>query len=121
MCEESTSGEPERVHRVHRVTVRGRFRDLNEASRQYLVRSKAEHDIFVSAYTPEGTFTYDDRVQFFSLRYEVRAASADDAAVAGEVEAETFLRTMGFGHGGLKVDVVDVSAIWDGVARRRGG
>ena len=113
--------EPERVHRV---TVRGRFRDLSEAARQYLVRSTAEHDIFVSAYTPEGTFTYDERIQFFNLRYEVRAASADDAAVVGEVEAEAFLRTMGFGHGDLKVDVVDVSAIWDGVqrdvARRRG-
>ena len=88
------------------------------------MRSRAEHDIFVSAYTPEGTFTYDDRIQFFNLRYEVRAASADDAAVAGEVEAETFLHTMEFGHGDLKVEVVDVSAIWDGirgdVARRRG-
>jgi hypothetical protein len=118
MGDDSATDEQERVHRV---TVRGRFRELGEASRQYLVRSKAEHDIFVSAYTPEGTFTYDERIQFFNLRYEVRAASADDAAVAGEVEAETFLRTMGFGHGDLKVDVVDVSAIWDGVARRRGG
>jgi Family of unknown function (DUF6204) len=118
MGEEPSSGEQDRVHRV---TVRGQFRDLTDASRQYLVRSKAEHDIFVSAYTPEGTFTYDDRIQFFNLRYEVRAASTDDAAVAGELEADSFLRTMGFGHGDLKVDVVDVSAIWDGVARRRGG
>ncbi|MCX6519288.1 MAG: DUF6204 family protein [Actinobacteria bacterium] len=107
----------EEQERVHRVTVRGRFRDLDERARQYLVRAQPEHDIFVSAYTPEGTFTYDDRIQFFNLRYEVRAASADDAAVTGEVEAEAFLRTMGFGHGDLKVDVVDVSAIWDGVQR----
>jgi hypothetical protein len=109
---------------VHRVTVRGRFRNLDERARQYLVRAQPEHDIFVAAYTAEGTFTYDDRIQFFNLRYEVRAASADDAAVAGELEAEAFLRTMGFGHGDLKVDVVDVSAIWDGVqrdvARRQG-
>jgi hypothetical protein len=104
---------------VHRVTVRGRFRDLDERARQYLVRAQPEHDVFVSAYTPEGTFTYDERIQFFNLRYEVRAASAGDAGVAGELEADAFLRTMGFGHGELKVDVVDVSAIWDDVERRR--
>ena len=112
------------AERVHRVTVRGQFRDLSEQSRQFLVRSKADHDIFVSAYTPEGTFTYDDRIQFFNLRYEIRCGGDDPiglAAMTGEVEAETFLRTMGFGHSELKVDVVDVSAIWDGVARRRGG
>ena len=115
------------AERVHRVTVRGQFRDLSEQSRQFLVRSKADHDIFVSAYTPEGTFTYDDRIQFFNLRYEIRCGGDDPiglAAMTGEVEAETFLRTMGFGHGELKVDVVDASAIWDGirgdVARRRG-
>ena len=115
------------AERVHRVTVRGQFRDLSEQSRQFLVRSKADHDIFVSAYTPEGTFTYDDRIQFFNLRYEIRCGGDDPiglAAMTGEVEAETFLRTMGFGHSELKVDVVDASAIWDGirgdVARRRG-
>jgi len=107
--------------RVHRVTVRGRFRDLDDKARQYLVRAQPEHDVFVSAFTPEGTFTYDDRIQFFNLRYEVRAADSDEAAVVGEVEAEAFLRTMGFGHGDLKVDVVDVSAIWDDVERRRPG
>lgn len=110
--------------RVHRVTVRGRFRDLDERSRQYLVRAQPEHDVFVSAYTPEGTFTYDERIQFFNLRYEVRTSGPDastEAAASGEVEAEAFLRTMGFGHGELKVDVVDVSAIWDDVERRRPG
>jgi Family of unknown function (DUF6204) len=113
--------------RVHRVTVRGRFRDLDERSRQYLVRAQPDHDVFVSAYTSEGTFTYDERIQFFNLRYEIRAGGAEasaEAAMAGELEAEAFLRTMGFGHGDLKVDVVDVSAIWDDVqgdaARRRG-
>jgi hypothetical protein len=110
--------------RVHRVTVRGRFRDLDEQARRYLVRVQPEHDVFVSAYTPEGTFTYDARIQFFNLRYEIRTAGAEasaEAAIAGEVEAEGFLRTMGFGHGELKVDVVDVSAIWDDVERRRPG
>lgn len=108
--------------RVFRITVRGRFRDLSAAARAALVRSQPEHDLFLSAFTEEGTFTYDERIQFFNLRYEVRAEGDDASGTAGltaEVEAETFLRTLGYGHHALKVDVVDVSAIRDDVSRRR--
>ncbi len=108
--------------RVHRVTVRGRFAGLSEESRQYLVRTQPEHDIFLSGYTTEGTFTYDERIAFFNLRYEVRCGGDDPVAEAGDtalLEAELFLSTMGFGHGPLRVDVVDASAIWDDVERRR--
>lgn len=38
--------------------------------------------------------------------------------MTGEVEAETFLRTMGFGHGELKVDVVDVGHMGRDPGRR---
>lgn len=105
---------------VHRVTVRGRFADLSEQARRYLQGARDEHDLFLSAYTEEGTFTYDERVQFFNLRYEVRGA-ADDVAAGerGAREAEQFLRTMGFGFKGLKVDVVDATAIWDDAQQRR--
>ena len=109
--------------RVHRVTVRGRFRELTSRRTSTCARPGRARHLRVRLH-PEGTFTYDDRIQFFNLRYEIRCGGDDPAglaAVTGEVEAETFLRTMGFGHGELKVDVVDVSAIWDDVARRRGG
>lgn len=105
---------------VHRVTVRGRFHQLSEPARQYLTAAQPEHDIFVSAYTEEGTFTYDERIAFFNLRYEVRGAV--DEKTAGEqglVEAELFLRTMGFGYRGMKVDVVDTGAIWADLAAKR--
>jgi hypothetical protein len=108
--------------RVFRVTVRGRFHELTEQARRYLTDAQLEHDIFVSAYTSEGTFTYDDRVAFFTLRYELRCGGDDAVSAAkhrGLDEATTFLRTMGFGHRGLSVDVVDVSQIWDDVDRRR--
>ena len=108
--------------RIHRVTVRGRFVGLTDQARQYLVRAQPEHDIFVSAFTPEGTFTYDERIAFFNLRYEVRSGGERAAADAGDtavLEAEQFLSTMGFGHGPLKADVVDATAIWDDVERRR--
>lgn len=111
---------------MYRVTVRGRFRDLDPAARQYLVRAQSEHDIFRSAYTAEGTFTYDQRIMFFNLRYEVRIDTADSAgggdssalaAVTAEVEAETFLTTMGFSHDLLKTETVDVTAVWESTRR----
>ncbi len=108
--------------RIHRVTVRGRFMGLSDERRQYLVRAQPEHDVFLSGYTPEGTFTYDARIAFFNLRYEVRCGgerAAADAADTALLEAELFLSTMGFGHGPLKADVVDATAIWDDAARRR--
>ena len=105
--------------RVHRVTVRGRFHQLTDEARRYLVQAQPEHDIFVSAFTAEGTFTYDERIAFFNLRYEIRGADDDAAAAAAAMdEAGLFLRTMQFGHQGLRADAVDVSAIWDDVARR---
>ncbi|MGB0113038.1 MAG: DUF6204 family protein [Ilumatobacteraceae bacterium] len=105
---------PEAATRVFRVTVRGRFRDLTDQARRYLVRSQPEHDIFVSAYTPEGTFTYDERIAFFNLRYELRGAGPDAEELAGMEgldEAERFLQTMGFDHSGLKVGVVDMATM----------
>lgn len=105
---------------VFRVTVRGRFDALSEQARAYLVAGKDEHSIFLSGYTEEGTFTYDERIDFFNLRYEVRLGGADAATTAGEHardEARTFLRTMGFGHRDLKVEVVDMSAMWRSTRR----
>ena len=70
--------------------------------------------MFKSAFTPEGTFTFDERIQFFNFRYELRTAEGDAAAGAlALAETTNFLSTLGLPHKGLKADVVDVSAIWD--------
>ena len=98
--------------RVYRVTVRGRFAQLTEEARRYLVRAQPEHDIFVSAFTPEGTFTYDQRIMFFNLRYEVRCNPDGDPSAAALAEAAAFLRTMGFGYSHLKAIPFEVSAVW---------
>ena len=101
--------------RTFRVTVRGRFSGLTDQARRHLVDAQADHDIFRSAYTAEGTLTYDPKIDFFNLRYELRLAGDEPATAAGELglaEAELFLRTMGFGHRDLKVNVVDMSGIW---------
>lgn len=110
--------------RVFRVTVRGRFADLTDQARRYLARSQADHDIFRSAYTPEGTFTYDAALAFFNLRYERRVCGPDAADVAeleALDEAECFLATMGFGHRALKVGVVDMSELVEDARTARSG
>lgn len=99
---------------VFRVTVRGRFADLTDRAQRYLVGCQADHDIFRSAYTPEGTFTFDERILFFNLRYELRESGPDAAALAeleGLEEAARFLETMGFGYTGLRASVVDMSTM----------
>ena len=99
--------------RVYRVTARGRFRNLSESARSYLVRQQSDHDIFKSAFTAEGTFTYDEKIQFFNLRYEVRTADGAEAAgKIGESEATLFLTTLGYPFHPLKITVVDASAMW---------
>ncbi|MEI6495234.1 MAG: DUF6204 family protein [Actinomycetota bacterium] len=102
------------TERVYRVTVRGRFAALDDTKRSFLKRTQPEHDLFKSAFTPEGTFTFDERIQFFNFRYELRTAEGDAAAGAMALaETTNFLSTLGLPHKGLKADVVDVSAIWD--------
>ena len=102
--------------------MRGQFDALSDEARRYLTGAQAEHDIFVSAYTPDGAFTYDSRILFFNLRYELRSGAPDaaaDASAAALKEAELFLRTMKFGHKKLRVtEVADATAIWDTTATR---
>lgn len=99
-------------NRVFRVTLRGQFADLSAETRAYLVKNQAEHDLFVSAYTSEGTLSYDERVLFFNLRYEIRGKDEGDAVNDALHEAEAFLQTMKFTHKPLKATVVDVSQTW---------
>lgn len=101
------------LERVYRVTARGRFKDLSEQARSYLLKAQPDHDIFKSAFTTEGTFTYDEKVQFFNLRYEVRTSEGSEAAgLIAQKEAELFLKTLGYESHPLKVSVTDASAMW---------
>lgn len=103
------------------MTVRGRFHQLSDEARRRLVAAQPEHDVFLSAFTAEGSFTYDERIAFFNLRYEIRGHDDDASAAAAAIdEATRFLRTLGYGFQGLRADAVDASAIWDDVARKRG-
>ncbi len=84
---------------VYRVTVRGRFVGLTDRARRLLESFADDHDIFSSAFTEEGTLTYDERLLFFNLRYEVRDSERrTDAESYAATEAEQFLTVLGVGH-----------------------
>lgn len=106
--------------RIYRVVVRGQFADLDEPTRERLLREAPEHDIFRSAFTTEGTFTYDTRLVAFNLRYEVRVAedpAGDDdsqaVALARSLDrAAAWLATVGLGHRHLRATATDMAAMW---------
>jgi len=103
--------------------VTGRFAALTPAVRERLRDEQARHDVFESAFTPTGTFTYAPSLTRFTLRYlldctEDSAAEADvAAALEGELLAEEFLRARGIGHRPLAVSAV---CLQDVKVRRRG-
>lgn len=100
---------------IFRVTVEGKFGAVNDRVRRYLVEAAPEHTRFQSAYTPEGTFVYDQDINFFSLRYEVRSAAENPSQAAADhalAEATQFLETMDIAYQPLQVDVVDLATMW---------
>ena len=98
--------------RTYRVQVTGQFTDLTPDVRAQLRAEQAEHDVFLAAFTPEGTFTYTPTLTRFTLRYlldvsEGSAAEADEAAaVEGELLAITFLESRRITHKPLSVTAV---------------
>ena len=104
---------------VFRVTVRGRFYELSDATRRWLVASQNQHDIFQSSFTQEGTFTYDPAIDFFNFRYEVRVEPSDAPPTEAEahaiasalLETEAFLQTMKIGFRNLAAKSMDMSAM----------
>ena len=90
----------------------GQFTDLTPAVNAQLRGEQAEHDLLLSAFTPEGTFTYTPTLTRFTLRYllevaEDSAAEADETAgVEGELLAAQFLESRGITHKALSVSAV---------------
>jgi hypothetical protein len=104
---------------VYRVIVRGRIDALDDEQRDELRAEAPDHEALRAAFTREGTLTYDDRLDFFSFRYEVRVRSDDgsdptekafDQAVA---RAASFLDGRGIAYRYLKPTGTDLTRIWD--------
>jgi Family of unknown function (DUF6204) len=95
--------------RAYRVQVTGQFAGLTPAIKAELREDQADHDVLVSAFSPEGTFTYTPSLTRFTLRYlleltDLPAAEADQAVlVEGELLAADFLESRGITHKPLTV------------------
>ena len=105
--------------KIFRVVVRGQFAELDPETRERLVAEASDHDIFKSAFTTEGTFTYDPALVWFNLRYETRVA--DDhagtdpiaAAVAQAIERATaWLTNVGIAHKHVRATATDMASMW---------
>jgi hypothetical protein len=109
--------------RTYRVHVSGQFTALTPAVRAQLRAEQADHDVFGSAFTPQGTFTYAPSLTRFTLRYllevsEESAAQADEAAaVEGELLASACLAARGIGYKPLTISAVCMQDVK--VKRRR--
>ena len=109
--------------KIYRAVVRGHFSDLDDATRRALVEVADEHTYFDSAFTSDGTFTYDEGLVAFNLRYEMRFVPADpsdpaDTVTEQEVEtaamerASGWLESKAYGHKHLTVSVTDMASMW---------
>lgn len=100
------------ITRTYRVLVTGRFTATTPAVRDRLRAEQADHDVFLSAFSPEGTFTYAPSLTRFTLRYllevtEGSVPAADESAVVeGELLASGYLETRGISHQPLSVSAV---------------
>jgi hypothetical protein len=104
------------VH-IFRVTVRGRFDGLDDETRARLLADQPHHDVVSSgAFTEAGTLTYEEAVDFFTFRVQLRGKGDDaEADVRAEAEARAVhaMTELGAGHReGLKVTTTDMASVW---------
>jgi hypothetical protein len=104
--------------RIFRVVVRGHFHDLDAEQRANLVAQADNYEIFKSAYTADGTLTYEPNLVAFSFRYEIRdaddsPAGAEDRVIdAALAKARASLAVMGVDYRHLRATATDMASVW---------
>ena len=87
--------------RTYRVVVRGVLDGLDDDRRAWLRDRAAEHDLVASAFTEEGSTTYDGSLAAFSHRVVVHVDAGPgeeaEACAAGELSALQWLEDAGVG------------------------
>src|SRR4051794_32268087 len=95
---------PHRDDGIYRVQMTGQFAGLTPDVSAQLRDVQGEHELFLAAFTPEGTFISTPTLTRFTVRYllevsEDSAAEADEAAgVEGELLAAQYLGSRGITH-----------------------
>lgn len=103
---------------IFRVTVRGRFADLDEPTRAALLADADALDAIRAHFTADGRLTYDARLDFFSFRIERRERSDDGADRTTEAfehavaAAAAHLDRLGAGYRYLKPAGSDMASVW---------
>ncbi len=104
--------------RIFRVVVRGHFHDLDPRQRSILLAEAPNHEIFRSAYTADGTLTYEPNLVAFSFRYEIRdsddpPAGAEDRVIeVAMARTRASLEAMGVDHRHLRATATDMASVW---------
>ncbi|MBF6212802.1 hypothetical protein IU433_20380 [Nocardia puris] len=98
------------MNRTYRVTVCGRFANLDAAQRDRLRAEQDAHDMFAARFTPEGTFLYSPELIGYQFRYLLQVAdeSPEDAEVIARLRAEE-LAGAGMRERGLDGRIVDIT------------
>lgn len=100
---------------IFRVTVRGQFDQLDPDVRAELLAEADQHDNLLAHFSPDGTFTYEPRLQAFSFRYEVRARgddAAEQAVATGLDQAAAYLDARGITAKRLRATATDMADLW---------
>ncbi|GAA4930098.1 hypothetical protein GCM10023334_037010 [Nonomuraea thailandensis] len=90
---------------VFRVTIRGKFKGLDDAGRAAVLAASG------AGYTEAGTFTHDASVSVFTFRCQVPAEGPDDGEDDGALGAMAALEAYGLPHEILKIAVTDMRDI----------
>ncbi len=111
---------------IHRVLVRGRFADLDDAARARLLAEVDDHTVAASGFSESGVLTYDRTLGAFGFRIQVRTrgdnAEAEAQAIAvAEREARAALDRLGAGCGALRTSAGDMAAVWQRPSGARRG
>ena len=103
--------------KIYRVIVRGQFADLDDDSRSTLLTEAPDHHFLRSAFTRDGTLTYDEQLVAFNFRYEVR--DSDDELGVDEISdgcigrSVATLASRGIQAKHLRSEVTDMASMWE--------
>ncbi len=99
--------------RIFRVTVRGQFGELDEATRSRLIAEAPDHDFVTqAAFTRDGTFSYEPNLIAFSFRYEVRVDEGGDAVEPSIAAAAKYLHGHGIPSKHIRATATDMATMW---------
>lgn len=80
--------------RTYRTEVVGHFVRPEGELRERLLATQGEHDVFSSAFTAEGCWTYGPTLTRFTVRYLLAVEASSAVAADEDAHTEALVRTM---------------------------